>query len=250
MPLDFNQIIGHRGLAAKAPENTLASIKMAARMGLKWVELDVNTTRDAVPILCHDSTLKRTTNGKGRISHLDFDNISELDAGSWFSPRFSQEHIPTLQQALELCKQLKLGINLELKPDNRIKSEQIPHYIHPIASIVLPYKNSVPLLVSSFNKEVIRAFKQSIADIPLGFLLDNHETERSLASFVAEIDFYSFHLSYKQCKRFKNSLLAQYDKPLLVYTINNPLLANELLGNGITAVFSDSLTPESLLTKS
>ncbi len=249
MPLDFYQIIGHRGLAAKAPENTLASIKMAASMGLKWVEFDVNTTQDNIAVLCHDNTVNRTTNSKGRVSRMDFATISQLDAGSWFDPLFKQEKIPTLLQALKLCQQLKLGVNLELKPDSRITDAQIHHYINTVTTIILPFKNSIPLLVSSFNKDVIRAFKQSLSDIPLGFLLDRHETERSLTTFAHEINCYSFHLSMKQCRRFKSYLLAQFNKPLLVYTINNPLQACELLESNVTAIFSDSLTPDSLSIK-
>ena len=246
MPLDFKQIIGHRGLAAKAPENTLASIKMAAKMGLKWVEFDVNTTQDNVPVLCHDNTLNRTTDGKGRVSKMDFATISQLDAGSWFGPQFKQEKIPTLLQALTQCKQLNLGINLELKPDSRITDAQIHHYINAVTATLLPFKNSIPLLVSSFNKDVIRSFKQNLNDIPLGFLLDRHETKHSLTTFAHEINCYSFHLSMKQCRRFKSHILAHFNKPLLVYTINNPAQANELLQTDITAIFSDSLTPDLL----
>ncbi|HRC27440.1 MAG TPA: glycerophosphodiester phosphodiesterase family protein, partial [Alphaproteobacteria bacterium] len=77
-------LIGHRGVARYAPENTLESIHTAADMGLEWVELDVKLTRDGVPVLFHDDTLDRTTNGTGFVAACDFARLRELEAGSWF----------------------------------------------------------------------------------------------------------------------------------------------------------------------
>ncbi len=246
MQLDFNGIIGHRGLAAFAPENTLASINLAATRGLKWVEVDVNITRDAVPVLCHDSTLNRTTNGKGRLSSFNYAELSQLDAGSWFGAQFNQQKIPSLLQALELCQQLALGLNVELKPDPGINHLQISHFVSAVNQVLLPFKNRIPLLVSSFNKIVMKAFKKQVDSIALGFLLDKRETEHSLKAFANEINCYSFHLSHRQCRRFKHFLLTHFDQKLLVYTINSPVQAQTLLKNNITAVFSDTLTPDSL----
>src|SRR5580704_12278143 len=88
-------VIGHRGAAAQAPENTLAGFRAARALGCAWVEFDVRLTVDGVPVVCHDDKLDRTSNGRGRISKLPLAAIRMLDAGSWFGPAFAGERIPT-----------------------------------------------------------------------------------------------------------------------------------------------------------
>lgn len=84
-------IIGHRGVAALAPENTLSGINAAADLGIKWVELDVQLTRDNVPVLFHDESVNRCTNGIGRLDLFTLAQLRELDAGAWFTPGLKEK---------------------------------------------------------------------------------------------------------------------------------------------------------------
>ncbi|MDX2320648.1 MAG: glycerophosphodiester phosphodiesterase family protein, partial [Moritella sp.] len=108
-------IVGHRGAAALAPENTLASIKRAADEGLNWVEIDTQLTADGIPVLFHDETVARCTNGSGKLASFTLNELKQLDAGSWFESAFRNEKIPTLEEALQICLEKELSINLELK---------------------------------------------------------------------------------------------------------------------------------------
>src|SRR5215831_19104247 len=83
----FPRILAHRGGGTLAPENTLAGLRTAAALGCEGVEFDVKLTRDDVPILMHDDTLDRTTNGSGLVARSDWATLRELDAGSWRAPR-------------------------------------------------------------------------------------------------------------------------------------------------------------------
>ena len=94
-------LVSHRGASALAPENTLAAIDAALRHGADFVEFDVQLTRDGVPVLMHDPTVDRTTNGLGRVSQLTAAQLAELDAGSWFSPEFAGERVPTVFEAID-----------------------------------------------------------------------------------------------------------------------------------------------------
>ena len=114
--LKIPSVIGHRGAAAFAPENTLESIRTAAEIGAKWVELDVKLTKDSIPIIFHDDTLERTTSGYGPVAEASWNDIKELEAGMWFSEGFTNVSVPTLEDALEEILKLKLGVNLEIKP--------------------------------------------------------------------------------------------------------------------------------------
>src|SRR5207245_7977846 len=84
-------VIGHRGAAARAPENTLAGLRCAKELGCAWVEFDVRLTGDGALVLCHDSRLDRTTTGRGRVAAQPLAAIRGCDAGSWFHPDFAGE---------------------------------------------------------------------------------------------------------------------------------------------------------------
>jgi glycerophosphoryl diester phosphodiesterase len=93
-------IIAHRGDSISAPENTMAAFMAAIKNGADYLEIDVRPTKDGVPIVIHDSTLDRTTNGTGAVKQLTYAEIQHLDAGSWFSPEFAAERVPTLEEVL------------------------------------------------------------------------------------------------------------------------------------------------------
>lgn len=93
--------VAHRGASLTAPENTRAALRGAIELGFDYVELDVRETADAVPVVLHDRSVERTTNGSGEINALTFAEVRDLDAGSWFSAEFSGERIPTLEDALQ-----------------------------------------------------------------------------------------------------------------------------------------------------
>lgn len=94
-------IVAHRGLLRYAPENTLANFRACLELRLGF-EFDVERTKDGHLVCIHDNTVDRTTNGRGRISELTLAQIRELDAGSWFDPKFAGEKVPTVDEVLKL----------------------------------------------------------------------------------------------------------------------------------------------------
>lgn len=117
------KIAAHRGFSGKAPENTLAAFKMAIDFGCEWIETDVQLTADYVPVLIHDKTVNRCTNGQGAVRFHTLDDLHHLDAGSWFSSLYQGEKIPSLRQGLQLIKRSGTKLNIELKtwPDDDIE---------------------------------------------------------------------------------------------------------------------------------
>lgn len=108
-------IISHRGAAAIAPENTLTAMRVAFEQDVEFVEADVQLTADGVPILIHDPTLDRTTNGSGPIAAHTLAEIKALDAGSWFGAEFAGETIPTLEEFVEALEPTTTRALIELK---------------------------------------------------------------------------------------------------------------------------------------
>jgi len=97
-------IIGHRGNSSVAPENTLEAIHQAFAAGAGMVEVDLQLSREGVPIIIHDLTVDRTTNGKGYVSKKTLPQLKSLDAGSWKDPKYAGERVPTLAEALQAAK--------------------------------------------------------------------------------------------------------------------------------------------------
>jgi glycerophosphoryl diester phosphodiesterase len=108
------EIIAHRGGAIAAPENTLAAIKQGILDGTDVIEIDVQETKDGVVIVLHDADIRRVTGVEKNIWDVTYDEIKDLDAGSWFDPAFADEHIPTLEQVLDIVGDQAI-ILIELK---------------------------------------------------------------------------------------------------------------------------------------
>ncbi len=114
----YFSIVGHRGAAGLAPENTIPSFEEAKKYDVDFIEMDVRVTRDGYLVVIHDATVDRTTNGSGLVSNMSLDQIKRLDAGSWFSDRYRGAKIPTLAEALEVLSDGDFGIIIELKERN------------------------------------------------------------------------------------------------------------------------------------
>ena len=149
-------MIGHRGAAARAPENTLAGLREAHELGARWVEFDVMLSRDGVPVLIHDETLQRTTDGRGAVARHTAAEIRPLDAGAWFAPEFAGERVPTLEEAVALLLELGLHANVEIKPatghevgDRRGGRRRCLQRLWP--------KTGPRLLLSSFERDALAA---------------------------------------------------------------------------------------------
>lgn len=108
-------IIAHRGASAYAPENTLASFRLASALGADWFELDCTFSADQGIIVIHDDSVDRTTNGQGAVAKLTLAELKRFDAGIKQGPRFAGERLPTLDEALDVAKERGIGVYIEVK---------------------------------------------------------------------------------------------------------------------------------------
>lgn len=150
-------VVAHRGGSHDAPENTLAAIREASRNGATGVELDLSFTADGVPVLMHDETVDRTTNGSGPISKLQFVQLRRLDAAARhrLKDKFSAEKVPTVQEAVEECIRHQLTIFFDVKgqPDKAASA------LHALYKKFPGLYNSS--IVSSFEPKVIYKMRQT-----------------------------------------------------------------------------------------
>lgn len=174
-------IWAHRGASSEAPENTLAAFRAAEASGADGIELDVHLSRDGVPVVLHDDTVERTTDGRGEVRRLTVRQLKELDAGSWFGPAFAGEPIPTLEEVLAWAED-RLRLNVEIKSEEAGRT-------------VLDLVGAFPaarLLISSFDHRLLARLRAADSALPLGFLCDSlfwRSAVRRAAAGAAE----SFH---------------------------------------------------------
>lgn len=106
--------VAHRGSTIEAPENTMPAIVTAFLNGYKSIEIDVRFTSDNVPVLLHDATIDRTSNGTGSVNSFTYEQLQTYDFGSWFSPKFRNVRIPSLQNALSILSKFNATPHLDL----------------------------------------------------------------------------------------------------------------------------------------
>lgn len=225
-------IVGHRGVAGTYPENTRVSVQAAIDMGLKWVEIDVQPTKDNILIVCHDHTLNRCSNGKGRIDAYTLEELRQFDFGQWFSPRFSGEPILTLQALLELAAAHDLGLNIEVKVDK--------HDVAQVASQLKAQLDHSPLaaekiLLSSFSHDIIRELHQHCPGYKLG-VLSERLSDKDL-SVLKEVNAFSANLNYRWLTQQHVTTLREYGYQIWCYTVNEPF--KFALLDQVDAIFSD-----------
>ncbi|CAJ1053216.1 glycerophosphodiester phosphodiesterase 1 [Xyrichtys novacula] len=154
-------VVAHRGGGHDAPENTIAAIREASKNGATGVELDLEFSSDGIPILMHDDTVDRTTNGSGPLSNMRLSELSKLDAAAKHRLRdeFAGEKIPTLEEAVEECIKLQLTIYFDVKghPDEAAAALKELYKKHPVL-----YNSSI---VCSFQPKVIYRMRQSDPEV-------------------------------------------------------------------------------------
>lgn len=234
-------VIGHRGAKARAPENTLASLRKAHELGATWVEFDVMLTGDGVPILIHDETLDRTTTGRGRIADLTLAAIRQVDAGVRFGPAFAGARVPTLEEALDLLLALGLSANVEIKPAQGHEAETG----RVVAALLLRRwpPGRPQLLISSFRPAALAAAQATAPAIPRGLLAGRLPPD--WAGMMQELACTTLHLDHARLSPARLVELDAAGVPVLCYTVNQAKRAAELLARGTRAVFTD--VPDLLL---
>ncbi len=246
MPLKLPRVIGHRGAAGYAPENTIDSIHTAADMGIKWVELDVKITKDEVPIIFHDDTLERTTNGSGNVADKTYEELKELDAGSWYADSFLNVQIPTLEDVIDVLIDRDLGLNLEIKPcpgRERLTAEVALDLLSTI------WDDHDRLLISSFQHVSLEAAFDLAQDWHRGLLLPE-ELPDNWAEMADYLKVSSINVNAKTIKRDTVEGIMDKDLPILAYTVNQPDQARLLQSWGVDGFFSDTpdVIKENLIT--
>jgi len=224
------RLFGHRGVAARAPENTLAGFRLAFEEGAHGIEFDIRATRDNVLVVLHDATVDRTTSGHGILSDLTLEEVRALDAGVSFASQFQDERIPTLDEVLDEFLG-KIALDIEVK-------EVLPQDALRALAARLAASPGAEVFASSFFRDALQQLQDLAPHLPRGLLLLPRAVLPSEA-LVASLGLSSIlphHSSIDEpfaieCRRL--------GLPLRTYTVNSAARARELDALGVDVIISD-----------
>lgn len=166
--MNNTMVIGHRGDAKNAPENTLISFKRTVEMGADGIELDVQMSKDGHLVVIHDERVDRTTDGIGFVKDFTLKEIKRLDAGIKFGKKFTGERIPTLYEVFDLIGNRNFIVNIEIKSGIVI----YPGIEEKLVEMILDYNFQDRVVISSFNHYSLREVKEIAPELKIGLLYE------------------------------------------------------------------------------
>ncbi|RJE89799.1 glycerophosphodiester phosphodiesterase [Paenibacillus sp. 1011MAR3C5] len=210
-----NPCVAHRGWSGRAPENTMAAFRMALEAPeVAWIELDVQLSKDAVPVVIHDYNLRRTTNGRGEVRDWTAAELASLDAGSWFSPKFKGESIPTLDEVLrESAGRAKL--NIELKTDGI----RYPGIEGKVLERVYEYGRQEDVVFTSFHPGTLQRLRKLSDHVRLGLILDGWRN--TLLQELRELKSDFLSIGYAKLNPARMALLNEAGIQTMAWTVND-----------------------------
>jgi len=231
-------LIAHRGYKAKYPENTMAAFKAAMVIGSPMIELDVTLSRDRKIVVIHDETLDRTTNGRGDVREHAFSELRSLDAGSWFSPEFKGEKLPSLDEVFDLCAG-KILVNVEIKTEAHEDPMPEDGIEIQVLEKIRGYSMTDSVIISSFKEDVIRRISMMNGEKPRLAILSEEPLDNRLLDFMVDSGVFSYNPDHRTLT--KEQVEKNHYKGLKVftYTVNTINDAKRCFDMGVDGVFTD-----------
>jgi len=230
--------VAHRGGSAYAPENTVAAFENAVKMGVDYIELDVHLTKDGYPVVIHDDSLERTTDGTGKVKDKTLDELKELDAGSWFSDEFKGEKLPTLEEAMDFVKG-RAGLFIEIKSGNDL----CDGIEEKIVELIREKDMVREVIVISFNYDRIKNINELDPEIATGFLYGGNVPDVCEMALNAGVDYIS--PSWQAVTEDIIKEAHSNNIGVSLWTINEPDIMKKFIDLGVDAITTDK--PDLLL---
>jgi glycerophosphoryl diester phosphodiesterase len=230
MSWPYPRIVAHRGGGALAPENTLGAIRLGAAMGFKGVEFDVMLAGDSTPVVIHDETVDRTTNGRGEVPKMTYAELSALKIEK-------NETIPTFEDAARLCRELGIWANVEIKPAKGYERKTG----ETVARLTRELWLGAPLapVLSSFSEESLAGARSVAPGLPRGFLVDRIPAD--WRDTMKRLGCVALHCNYKHLTPELAADIHGDGYAILLWTVNEPDIARQMLALGADSLVTDAL---------
>lgn len=248
MPLYFLslEIIAHRGASGTTPENTLAAIQKALDVGADSIEIDVRMSADKEIFLMHDSKVNRTTNGSGAIRKLTTDYIKTLDAGSWFSPQFANQKVPTLLECMQLING-RAKLLLEVKSSQKSRYPELCMRINQIIKQMDAYNW---VIFQAFDSEVLTQMHQIepriilnkliVYNLGLAPITRIYFDEKLRTGNLLKVSYLSgINCNFRYATKTLVNRIHQNDKKIYCWTANSTRTMKRLLRIGVDGIITN-----------
>ena len=220
-------IWAHRGASCCAPENTLAAFYEAVARGADGIELDIHLSGDGVPVVIHDDTLDRTTDGCGAVGSATLQQLQRLDAGSWFAGEFAGETIPTLAAVMENFAG-RLRLNLEIK---ELRAGMA------VLNLLSRYP-SADIVVSSFDLALLYRLHAAQPRLPIAVLCEMANW-RAAVKVARDLCACAIHPAAEHVNRPLIAACRQAGLPVHVWTVDHARVARSLVRAGVAGLFTN-----------
>jgi glycerophosphoryl diester phosphodiesterase len=224
-------VIAHRGASATAPENTIAAFERALTDGADAIQLDVHLSRDDHPVVIHDPTLERTTDGSGPVRGHTMRELKRLDAGAWRGPAFAGQRLQTLQEVLERFRgRTRFWIELKGGPD------LYPDVEERIVGLLEVYDVIDGALVQTFDHAALARLRAFSRELSLGAVLARSplDVERDVPSAASAVCPSAEILGAPEREAIRRS-----GRQCHVWTVNEPALMDRLVGWSVDGIITD-----------
>lgn len=228
-------IIAHRGASTYAPENTIAAFQRALDQQADGIELDVRLTKDDIPVICHDATINRTSNGKGSIHSLPLQALKKYDFGSYFHKKYKKETIPTLEEVLQLTKNSDTTLHIELK-----NGPVIPKTLEQrVLELIFQYGMQERVVYSSFDHLSLQRVVELDPQAKIGLIF--HMNLVHLFDYIAhtEIPVHSIHPNHFYVTDEMVQQAHKRGMRVNLYTVNNRKLAETYKKMGVDGIITN-----------
>ncbi|WP_203364009.1 glycerophosphodiester phosphodiesterase family protein [Bacillus sp. REN10] len=231
-------VAAHRGIPSLAPENTMAGYRKAYELGADMIETDLHRTKDGQLVIMHDYTVDRTTNGKGKVANMSYEEIRQLDAGIKFGPEFAGEKVPSFREYLQEFKGKDVVLLIELKAANI--EEQVLQEIEEEGM-------SDQVLIQSFSLDSVKKSHELKPAIGTGFLYSaavpgttegRLKDARKMLNYAATMNA-TLNSSYGSLSKEFITYMRQRGMTNLHWTFRNEQALEEQLMNGMIGPITD-----------
>jgi glycerophosphoryl diester phosphodiesterase len=234
----YPRIVAHRGGGSLAPENTLGAIRYGASLGFRGVEFDVRLAGDGTPVIIHDPTLERTTDGRGDVARLSYAEIARFDAGARMGEAWRGERVPRFEDVARLCRELGLWANVEIKAPTG--SERAVGEAVARASRELWRGDAQAPVLSSFSPEALEGARSAAPGVPRALLV----SRRALPGWpdqLAALECVALHADFTLATEALVREQHASGRTVLAWTVNDPNDARRLLAWGVDSLVTDAL---------
>ncbi|NOV03513.1 glycerophosphodiester phosphodiesterase [Paenibacillus planticolens] len=227
---NYSQVTAHRGSSTKAPENTLSAFRQAIADKAGFAELDVQETLDGVVMLMHDDNARRTTGIDKNMWEVTSSELRAASAGSWFSPKFKNERVPTLDEAIDLAKD-RIKLNIELKNNGHVKQ-----LAEKTVDIINAHGFEKQCTVTSFDAGLLHTVRKLNPRIKTGLLIGQ---KTDTAALWESQDYDVVSAAYPLINEQFMKEAALHNKEVYAWTVNDEDVMKRMLELGVTSIITN-----------